>query len=449
MHELSYQMLDTILRELGGAPARCTFHDEDSLPSISATSDFAAASVGAAGAMLAGLPGVGGDVNVSRRLASLWFGFSIQPDGWQLPPLWDPVAGDYRASDRWIRIHTNAPHHRAAALQVLDCAAEREAVARAVAGWNADELEAAIVANRGCAAVMRSIDEWRQHPQGQALADEPLFTLESRAADAWSWRPDATRPLRGLKVLDLTRVLAGPIATRFLAGYGADVLRIDPPTWDEGAVIPEVTLGKRCARLDLTAASDRAVFERLLAEADLLVHGYRDGALEDLGYGAEARALLNPNLIDISLNAYGWSGPWHDRRGFDSLVQMSCGIAEAGMTAAGAEKPTPLPVQALDHATGYLLAAAALRGVQARLTEQRAFRMRLSLARNAQLLIDSPRPPQRAPWQPLRADDIDPNIEQSSWGPARRIRAPLAVDGAPLHWERPATALGTAAPGWE
>jgi crotonobetainyl-CoA:carnitine CoA-transferase CaiB-like acyl-CoA transferase len=448
MHELSYQMLDTILGELGGAAVPCTFHDEDSLPSIFATSDFAAASVGAAGAMLAGLPGVGGDVNVSRRLASLWFGFSIQPDGWQLPPLWDPVAGDYRASDRWIRIHTNAPHHRAAALQVLDCAAEREAVARVVAGWNADELEAAIVANRGCAAVMRSIDEWRQHPQGMALADEPLFTLESRTADAWSWRPDAARPLRGLKVLDLTRVLAGPIATRFLAGYGADVLRIDPPTWDEGAVIPEVTLGKRCARLDLTASSHRAVFERLLGAADLLVHGYRDGALEDLGYGAEARAALNPNLIDISLNAYGWTGPWHDRRGFDSLVQMSCGIAEAGMAAAGAEKPTPLPVQALDHATGYLLAAAALRGVQARLTEQRALRLRLSLARNARLLIDSPRPQQRAPWQPLRADDIDPAIEQTTWGPARRIRAPLAVDGAPLRWERPATALGMAAPDW-
>jgi len=449
MHELSYQMLDTILRELGGNAGACTFRDEDSLPSIFATSDFAAASVGAAGAMLAGLPGVGGEVSVSRRLASLWFGFSIQPEGWELPPLWDPIAGDYLASGRWIRIHTNTPHHRAAALQVLDCAAEREAVARAAAGWDADELEAAIVANRGCAATMRSIEEWREHPQGRALAGEPLVLQDSRPADNWVWTPGAERPLQGLRVLDLTRVLAGPIATRFLAGYGADVLRIDPPDWDEGAVIPEVTLGKRCARLDLNAAGDRAIFEGLLAEAEVLVHGYRDGALEDLGYGAEARARLNPNLIDVSLNAYGWSGPWHERRGFDSLVQMSTGIADAGMRTAGAQKPTPLPVQALDHATGYLLAAAVLRGVQARLTEQRALRLRLSLARNARLLIEAPRAPQRAPWQPMRAEDISPLVEHTGWGPGRRLRAPLTVGQAQLRWDRPAAMLGTSPPSWE
>jgi len=481
MHELTHHMLHAILQELGGGDARCSFHDEDSLPSIFGTSDLAAASIAAAGAMLARLPGVGGEVAVSRRLASLWFGMSIQPDGWQLPPLWDAVAGDYRAADRWIRLHTNAPHHRAAALAVLGCAAEREAVARAVAGWQADDLEAAVLAQGGCAATMRSVAEWREHPQGHALADEPLFTQDARpraavaagvapgaagqaaassgrGAEAGAgasgsagrnWRPDPKRPLQGIRVLDLTRVLAGPIATRFLAGFGAEVLRIDPPTWDEAGVIPEVTLGKRCARLDLTAAADRAIFERLLAEADVLVHGYRNGALEDLGYGPEARAALNPDLIDVSLNAYGWSGPWRDRRGFDSLVQMSCGIADAGMSARAAEKPVPLPVQALDHATGYLMAAAVVHGLRVRLEEQQVLRIRLSLARTARLLTETPRPAERAPWEPLRASDIAPALEQTSWGRARRLHAPLSVGDTRMHWTRPATALGTAAPRWE
>ena len=449
MHELSHQMLDAILRELGGASTPCVFRDEDSLPSIFGTSDLAAASVGAAGLMLAQLSGIGGEVAVSRRLASLWFGWSIQPQGWELPPLRDVVTGDYRAADRWIRLHTNAPHHRAAALAVLDCAPEHEAVARAVAGWQADELEAAVVAQGGCAATMRTIEEWREHPQGRALSEAPLFLQESRDCAPWTWRPDPTRPLRGLRVLDLTRVLAGPVATRFLAGFGADVLRIDPPTWEEAGVIPEVVLGKRCARLDLRKAEDHAVFARLLSEADVLVHGYRNGALDHLGFSAEERAALNPNLIDVSLNAYGWSGPWRDRRGFDSLVQMSCGIANAGMSAHGAAKPVPLPVQALDHATGYLMAAAVLRGVQARVNEQRAMRMRLSLARTAWLLVESPRPPERAEWQPLRPEDIAADIEQTSWGPARRVAAPVSVGGVRMQWDRPATALGSAEARWE
>lgn len=449
MHELSHQMLDAIQRELGGHPAQCVFRDEDSLPSIFGTSDLAAASVGAAGLMLAQLPGVGGDVTVSRRLSSLWFNWSLQPQGWEPPPLRDVVTGDYRAADRWIRLHTNAPHHRAAALAVLDCAPEREAVVRAVAAWQADELEAAVVAQGGCAATMRSIDEWREHPQGRALSEAPLFLQESRECAPWAWRPDAARPLRGLRVLDLTRVLAGPVATRFLAGFGADVLRIDPPTWDEAGVIPEVSLGKRCARLDLRKADDHAVFARLLSETDVLVHGYRNGALDHLGFSAQERAALNPDLIDVSLNAYGWSGPWCDRRGFDSLVQMSCGIADAGMSAQGAAKPVPLPVQALDHATGYLMAAAVLRGVRARSDERRAMRIRLSLARTARLLVESPRPPERAEWQPLRDADVAPDIEQTSWGPARRVMAPVTIGGVRMRWDRPATALGSAEARWE
>lgn len=340
--ELPADALDAV--HFGGAGA---------LPSYYAVTDLAAASVGAAGLALRqlsiALGGGAAQVHADRRLASLWFGWSIHPIGWERPPLWDAVAGDYATADGWIRLHTNAIHHRDAALAVLGCAADRDAVARAVAGWRGGELEAAVVGNGGCAAVMRSAAEWAAHPQGIAVAAEPLIAFDTRQMDgagavqAWPGAATPTRPLAGLKVLDLTRVLAGPVATRFLAGYGADVLRIDPPSWNEPGAIPEVTLGKRCARLDLRQPADRVIFEDLLARADVLVHGYRPAALERLGYGEQFRRTLNPGLIDVTLDAYGWTGPLAGRRGFDSLVQMSSGIAEHGMRMRGGGKPFPCP----------------------------------------------------------------------------------------------------------
>jgi crotonobetainyl-CoA:carnitine CoA-transferase CaiB-like acyl-CoA transferase len=242
-------------------------------------------------------------------------------------------------------------------------------------------------------------------------------------------------------------VLAGPIASRFLAGLGADVLRIDPPTWNEPGVVPEVTLGKRCARLDLNDRSDRGVFECLLKDADILLHGYRADALERLGLGMNERRQLNPGLIDVCLNAYGWSGPWQNRRGFDSLVQMSSGIAEAGMRWKQADKPTPLPVQALDHATGYLMAASALRLLAQRLNDGTGGSSRLSLARTAKLLIGHGPGTSEA----LRTEDEQDQglmVEQTPWGPAHRLQVPLKITGTPLQWTLPATELGSHRAQW-
>jgi hypothetical protein len=439
-----------------GAPDSVRFEGAGALPSYYAVTDLAAASVGAAALALRQLiVAQGGDaapVRVDRRLASLWFGWSIHPIGWERPPLWDAVAGDYATADGWIRLHTNAVHHRDAALAVLDCAVDRDAVVRAVAGWRGAELEAAVVGNGGCAAMMRSAAEWAAHPQGVAVAAEPLIALKTRqldgAASAHGWHRAAApaRPLAGLKVLDLTRVLAGPVGTRFLAGYGADVLRIDPPGWNEPGVIPEVTPGKRCARLDLRQPAERAIFEDLLARADVLVHGYRPAALERLGYGEQFRHALNPGLIDVSLDAYGWTGPLAGRRGFDSLVQMSSGIADHGMRMQGANKPVPLPVQALDHATGYLMAAAVLRGLLYRSAENRAMTARLSLARTAKLLTDSAPEIGAQPLDPAGEADLSPRIEHTEWGAARRLLPPVVVGGAPMVWDGPASSLGSSTP---
>jgi len=473
-------MLNTVWSALdlpASALDAVTVMGEGALPSYFAVTELAAASVGAAALAVRELMRMQGEaparVTVDRRLASMWFGWSLHPAGWELPPSWDAVAGDYATADGWIRLHTNAPHHRAAALAVLGCGEDRAAVARAVAGWRGLALEEAIVARGGCAAMMRSMAEWQAHPQGISVASEPLIAFMPGSADspmrpvadrlateaagavaegrrtgvgrgAWAWT--AQRPLAGLKVLDLTRVLAGPVATRFLAGYGADVLRIDPPGWNEPGVIPEVALGKRCARLDLTLPADRAIFEHLLATADVLVHGYRPDALERLGYGTAFRRRHNPGLIDVTLDAYGWTGPLAGRRGFDSLVQMSCGIAQHGMLMQGADKPVPLPAQALDHATGYLMAAAVVRALISRL-DGHTLHARLSLARTAKLLTDAPAG-MPSELMPAAEPDFAAALEQTGWGPGRRYRPPVSIDGAPMAWKRPAASLGSSQACW-
>ncbi|MBI0538137.1 acyl-CoA transferase [Roseomonas sp. KE2513] len=449
-------MLEEILQSLELAPAtagRLRVNGEEILPSCFAVTDLAVAAIGAAGLATAELLRLSGNspppVAVDRRLASAWFLRSLAPQGWTLPEPWDPIAGDYRAANGWIRLHTNAPHHRAAALSVLGCGGDRDAVAGAVTRRAKDELEAAILQAGGCAAAMRSIADWQHHAQGRAVIAEPLITWQRGGqGPGRRWRPEPSRPLAGIKVLDLTRVLAGPVATRFLAGLGADVLRIDPPDWNEPAVVPDVTLGKRCARLDLREPGDRRTFEALLAEADMMVHGYRPGALERLGYDTARRRALNASLIDVSLCAYGWSGPWAGRRGFDSLVQMSSGIAEAGMQWKAADRPVPLPVQALDHATGYLMAAAAIRGLAQRMDKGGAVSARLSLARTAALLGgSSDAAPAIAPGGPRDAD-YAPGIERTPWGPARRLRSPVLIGSLIPHWDRPASELGAVEASW-
>lgn len=441
---------------LGGVPEALRSVRETgsgALPSVFAVSDLASASMAAAGLaaadLLASRHGAHPVVTVDRRAASQWFGWSIRPEGWSLPPVWDPIAGDYQTADGWIRLHTNAPHHRAAALEVLGCEADKAAVTRAVARWAKDDLEIAVVRAGGCAAAMRSADEWAAHPQGRAVAAEPLVawqTAAEQAPAAWALPPD--RPLHGLRVLDLTRILAGPVATRFLAGLGADVLRIDPLDWDEPSLIPDVTLGKRCARLDLRSAEGRAALERLLAGADVVVHGYRPGALDGLRLGADRRREIAPGIVDVSLDAYGWSGPWRERRGFDSLVQMSSGIADAGMRRLGKDRPFPLPVQALDHACGYVIAAAVLCGLRQRVLTGRGTTARLSLARIAALLTSGPAGDPAASLGPDQPADFAPEIESTVWGPARRIKAPVTLGGAPMRWDYPAGLLGSSPAAW-
>ncbi len=421
------------------------------LDSAYPVSDLAAASIATAAAAAADLCAAVGlarpEAAVDRGLADAWFGYALTPIGWSIPSPWDPIAGDYASLDGWIRLHTNVPRHRAAVLRVLGVEAEREHVAAAAARWSSDELEAAVVEEGGCAATLRSPQEWASHPQGAAVAGEPLVALEETDADAveTTWDPSPERPLAGLRVLDLTRVLAGPVATRLLAGLGADVLRIDPPDWEEPGVVPDMTIGKRAARLDAGDPADRDRLLALLAGADVLVHGYRSDALEHLGLGEAVRREVRPGLVDVSLDAYGHTGPWAARRGFDSLVQMSTGIAGSGLRQGTAVKPTPLPVQALDHGTGYLMAAAALTGLTRRVRGKRGTRARLSLARTA-VELENARP---LASQPVGAAVAHAGIPiDTAWGSATLPPVPFSLTGVRVGWDRGSRPLGSDAPIW-
>ncbi len=463
MIETVQQLAQDFWAALGGDSRRASSVQVDgrgSLPSTFPVTELATASIGATA--LAAAEFIDADhppaVTVDRAAASHWFATSIAPVGWAIPGPWDDLAGDYSTADGWIRLHTNAPHHRAAALSALDCAADRDAVARTVRAWTATALETAVVDAGGAAAAMRTLEEWRAHPQGRAVAAEPIVAWTTGSATPVvpavpaAGPPPADRPLAGVRVLDLTRVLAGPVATRFLAGLGADVLRIDPPVWDEPGVVPDVTLGKRCARLDLTQPADAEQFRRLLAAADVLVHGYRPDALAGLGFETARLHAIRPGLIDIALDAYGWSGPWAGRRGFDSLVQMSAGIADAGQRGANVDRPTPLPVQALDHATGYLMAAAALRGLTVRRSTGVGATARVSLARTALALVDAritPAPRDAPLGAPLDAPVYAPEIEATPWGPAHRLVSPCTIAGVRIGWDRPATNLGSDPARWD
>ncbi|MYM56609.1 CoA transferase [Thalassovita mangrovi] len=438
---------ERIFEALGGGKEirpKIEFEGDFCLSSVAHVSGLAHAAMSAAAQQLALLVGAE-QVSVNRRRAELWCGMTLKAEGWTLPDSWDPVAGNYRARDGWIRLHTNVPEHLDSTLRVLKTVADREAVAQAVAHWDRFELEKAVVDAGGVAAAMIGIEDWAAHPQGRAVASEPLIHWQVHPGRA-PRLPNFDKTLEGLRVLDLTRVLAGPVATRFLAGFGASVLRIDPPHWQEDGLEPEVTLGKACAGLDLRRDGDRKQFETLLSEAHVLVHGYRPGALERLGYGNDRRREINPDIIDVSLSAYGWTGPWRGRRGFDSVVQVNTGLAQEGMERTGADTPVQLPIQVLDHGTGYLMAAAVLYALRMQKLDGCARSARLSLARTAHLLVSAGL--QDPPAPPLDEGDVEEQEEMTHWGPARRIAFPVSLEGNGPVWRRQAAPFRSSPAEW-
>jgi crotonobetainyl-CoA:carnitine CoA-transferase CaiB-like acyl-CoA transferase len=428
------------------------------LPSGFAVGTAAQASIAActlAAALLHGMRGGPAQrASVDMRHAAIEFRSErhLRVDGVAAASLWDPLAGLYPCADGFVRLHTNFPHHREGVLSILGCDPTREAVARALLDWPAEAFESVAAKIGIVGAAARRFEEWDQHPQALALASQPPFTLE-RIGDAppIPLPPLADRPLAGLRVLDLTRVIAGPVAARTLAAHGAEVLHIAAPHLPSmGPLVLDTGRGKRSAFLDLRDADARAKLEGLVRGADIFLQGYRPGGIAGLGFGPERLASLRPGIIALSLSAYGHLGPWSGRRGFDSLTQTATGINWSEADTFGEAVPRALPCQVLDHASGYMLAFGAMAALARRAEEGGSWHVRVSLAATGQWLRSLGQVRGGAATPDPRHEDVADLLEDSDSGFGRltTIRHAGILETTPAHWALPSVPLGTHPAAW-
>ena len=396
-------------------------------------------------------------VDTRQATASLRSGHYMQMDGAPVSSDRNPMMGVYPAMNgRWSYLHCNFPNHRAAALSVLGVEEDREAMARAVAKWDALELEEAIIAANGAGGMVRTMDEWAQHPQGVAVASLPLLEIVKIGDSPSEKLPAGDRPLSGIRVLDLTRVLAGPTCARTLAEHGADVLKVT------GAHLPSIGHqeydtghGKLSTHLDLREPDDLEIMRGLVREADVFSQGYRPGTLAKRGLSPEALAEIRPGIVYVSLSAFSHVGPWASRRGFDTVVQTVSGITNRQGELFIGDSPGPqfYPVSAIDYLTGYLMAFGALVALARRTTEGGSWLVRVSLAQIGRWLVERGQTPE------TKLHDIPEQFtpeELKRWsmtsdtpmGKLGHLGPVVRLSETPPHWSRTSVPLGYNEPVW-
>ena len=433
------------------------------LPTPFRIGETAAATLAAVGLAVSDLwklrTGRGQEIAVDTRqaTASLRSGHYMKMDGAPVSTERNTVMGVYPAKNgRWSYLHCNFPNHRAAALSVLGVPEDREAVRKAVAGWDALELEEAIIAAKGAGGMVRTMDEWAKHPQAAAIASLPLMEIVKIGDSAPEKFPDGDRPLSGIRVLDLTRVLAGPTCARTLAEHGADVLKIT------GKHLPNLGYqefdtghGKLSAHLDLREEKDVDILRGLVREADVFSQGYRPGTLGTRGFSPEVLAKLRPGIVFVSLCAFSHVGPWASRRGFDTVVQTVSGItSRQGELFPGAEPgPQFYPVSAIDYLTGYLMAFGAIVALTRRAREGGSWLVRISLAQTGRWLVERGQVPE------AQLEDVPKEFtagELERWkmvsdtptGRLHHLAPVLRLSETPPRWARPSVPLGYHDPVW-
>jgi len=390
-------------------------------------------------------------VDTRRATASLRSGKYMQMDSAVVSTERNPVMGVYPAKDgRWSYLHCNFPNHRAAALSVLGVPEDREAVTKAVAGWDALELEEAIIAAKGAGGMVRTMAEWAQHPQSAAIASLPLMEIIKIGDSPPEKLPDGERPLSGIRVLDLTRVLAGPTCARTLAEHGADVMKIT------GAHLPNIGYqeydtghGKLSAHLDLREEKDLETLRGLVRETDVFSQGYRPGTLGMRGLSPEELAELRPGIVYVSLSAFGHVGPWASRRGFDTVVQTVSGITSRQGELFPGDTPGPqfYPVSAIDYLTGYLMAFGALVALQRRTREGGSWLVRISLAQTGSWLVGHGQIPEaglKDVAAEFTAEELDrwSMASETPVGRLQHLGPVVQLSETPPRWARPSVPLG-------
>jgi crotonobetainyl-CoA:carnitine CoA-transferase CaiB-like acyl-CoA transferase len=383
-------------------------------------------------------------VDVGAAAASL-LGFALQSLDGVTPPrtaLGNPLVDLYECRDgRWIHLHGSFPGLAAGTRAVIG---DGDDVAALVRRWDAQDLEDALAEASTCGAMVRTPDEWKAHPQRAAI--EPLARVSVRKIGEAPPEPvgDGRRPLGGVRALDLTRVLAGPACGRTLASHGADVLLLNKEGMPNvPAFVLDTSHGKRSAYLDLDR--DAETLRALVRDADVFTNGYRGGALDRRGFGAEDVAALRPGIVYVSISCYGDAGPWRERRGWEQLAQSVSGVAHVQ---GGDDRPRLVPAAACDYTTGYLAAAGAMTALALRATEGGSWHVQASLCQTADWIIaegarcDPTRAtgmPDATPWM---TESITPD------GALRHLGPIVEMSATPPRWDRPSPPLGADQPSW-
>jgi crotonobetainyl-CoA:carnitine CoA-transferase CaiB-like acyl-CoA transferase len=396
-------------------------------------------------------------VDVRQAAAALRSGHYLQLAGTDVSSERNTIMGFYPSRDgRWSYLHCNFPNHRAAALSVLGVREDREAVARAVATWNAADLEEAIIAAKGAGGMARTQAEWAKHPQGAAVAALPLMEIIRMGDSAPEPLPAGDRPLSGIRVLDLTRVLAGPTCARTLAEHGADVMKISAAHLPSlGYQELDTGHGKLSAHLDLRDPSNVDILRGLVSKADVFSQGYRPGALAARGLSPEDLAAIRPGLVYVSLSAFGHTGPWASRRGFDTVVQTVSGITIRQAECFPGKRPGPqfYPVSAIDYCTGYLMAFGAMVALARRTQEGGSWLVRISLAQVGKWIVDLGEAPAAAlrdvPAE-FTAGELErwSTVSETPSGRLRHLKPAVQLSKTPPYWARPSVPLGFHRPAW-
>ena len=396
-------------------------------------------------------------IDTRQATASLRSGTYMKLDGVPVSSARNVVMGSYPAKNgRWSYVHANFPNHRAAALKVLGVPEDREAVRKAVAQWDALELEEAIIAAKGAGGMVRTMEEWARHPQGAAVASLPLMEIVKIGDSPPEELRSGDRPLSGIRVLDLTRVIAGPTCARTLAEHGADVLKITASHLPSlGRQEYDTGHGKLSAYLDLREAKDTEILWGLVRNADVFSQGYRPGTLAGRGFSPEALARLRPGIVAVSLSAFSHVGPWASRRGFDTVIQSVSGITsrQGELFPDGAPGPQFYPVSAIDFLTGYLMAFGAMVALARRAREGGSWLVRISLAQVGRWLVERGQVPE-AELKNVPKEFTPAELERWSMtsntpvGRLQHLGPVIRLSETPPRWARPTVPLGYHPPVW-
>jgi crotonobetainyl-CoA:carnitine CoA-transferase CaiB-like acyl-CoA transferase len=396
-------------------------------------------------------------VDTRQATASLRSGKYMQLDGAPVSTERNTLAGVYPAKNgRWSYLHCNFPNHRAAALSVLGVPEDRQAVHEAVARWDALDLEEAIIAAKGAGGMVRTMEEWAQHPQAAAIASLPLMEIIKIGDSPPEKLLEGDRPLSSVRVLDLTRVLAGPTCARTLAEHGADVMKITGAHLSNiGYQEYDTGHGKLSAHLDLREQKDLEILLGLVREADVFSQGYRPGTLSQRGLSPEALAQLRPGIIYVSLSAFSHVGPWASRRGFDTVVQTVSGITSHQSELFPGDEPGPqfYPVSAIDYLTGYLMALGALVALGRRARQGGSWLVRISLAQTGRWLVGRGQVPE-SELKDVPKEFTPEEVERWSMtsntpmGKLRHLGPVVRLSEMPPRWTRPSVPLGYHEPVW-